>query len=222
MIDFKREKKGLYAEIKKRFDPLFLGRGFRWKAPNSWVLDLGWADQRCSLGVREVRSRLYLDLIGGAGMFVRRWHPVFQPDFEEYSSIGIPPASIGGPIHWIDKRLDFDSGRFTSLPEFEALLSSFYRAFEEKALPELAALTSEDQLFAVLFSENWSERISLAASQDRRAALAALMLSDRSGRESALEWAVAERNRIRAQEPGEERPGRWSELQNAMEYLSGA
>jgi hypothetical protein len=57
-------------------------------------------------------------------------------------------------------------------------------------------------------------------SQDRRGALIALMLAKREGKEKALAWAMNDVARIKAQEPDQERPGRWSNLQIAIDYLS--
>lgn len=219
MIDFRKERKALLEKVKAYFDSLFRAHQFEWRSGNNWVRELDWAQLCCSVGIRKISSGLYLELIGGGGLFARAYHPVFQPDFMEYSSTGVPPASLGGPLQWIDERLDFTDGRFTTLDELERWLPTYRRAFDERVIPELERVGTESKLLDLLLATDWSKQLRLAATQDRRAALVALMLARRSGGREALVWARAELDRIKAQEPDQERPGRWQELQRATRYL---
>jgi hypothetical protein len=219
MIDFASEKTRLYGEIKASFDPLFSAHQFKWAKLGFWVRDLGWSDQRCSLGIRQPKAAPYLELIGGAGIFVKQWHPIFQPDFRDFSTTGMPPASIGGPIHWIDQGMGFDEGRFTTFAGFQQLIPRFTHAITKRVLPELDRLKSEDSLLDALLDSEWTRHLTLGATQDRRAALATLMLSKKEGLTEALRWGSSELKRIKEQEPGQHRPGRWQELQRAIQFL---
>lgn len=218
MIDIKKEKKRLEEAFKASLDPLFLAKGFKWNKNNFWTRDLGWCVEQCSVGTRKRSSGLYCDILGGVGLFLPEYHK--QLEIESETTIAPCPTTIGGPIHWVDKRLDFDSGRFTTFEEFESWLPLYYRAFEECAIPELNRYQTEDMLLEALLQPDWLKSVKISMSQDRRGALIALMLAKREGKEKALAWAMNDVARIKAQEPGQERPGRWRNLQCAINYLS--
>ena len=218
MIDLKKEKKRLDEAIKAKLDPLFASKGFKWNKNNFWTRDVGWHIESSNLGFRKISSGLYCDLIGGVGLFLPEYHKTLG--IESETTIAPYPTTIGGPIHWIDKRLDFDSGRFTTFEEFEAWLPLYHRAFDECAIPELSRYQTEDMLLEALLQSDWLKSVKISMSQDRRGALVALMLAKREGAEKGLAWAMNDVARIKAQEPDQERPGRWRDLQRAIDYLS--
>jgi hypothetical protein len=220
MLDFKENQRKLEEALKAHLQPALSRHEFKWNKGNFWTRDIGWGLQQCSVGVRKISSGLYMEVIGGAGLFVPEHHSVFQPDYMAHRKAKhVPPSTLGGPIEWIDKRLAFDSGRFTTWDEFERWLPLYRRAFEECAIPELAHYPTEDALLDALLAPDWLESVKLSATQDRRGALVTLMLAKRDGRAQALAWALADIERIKAQEPGQERPVRWMELQRAVDHL---
>lgn len=220
MLDFKKEKQALYAAMKTHLDPLLSSKGFVWNKDNFWTRDRAWCVATLSLGARKRSNGLFCEVLGGVSVFLPEYHQLLGIETE--TVIAACPTTFGGPIHWIDERLDFDSGRFTTWPEFERWLPHYRRAFEECAIPELDRYPTEEALLDALLADDWLKAVKLTASQDRRGGLVALMMAKRDGKEKAIAWARADIERIRAQEPGQERPGRWQDLRRAVDYLSAS
>jgi hypothetical protein len=218
MLNLKTEKKRIDAALEAALDPVLSPRGFERHRENVWTRDLQWAQHACSIGVRKRHDGLFLEVIGGAGIFLREYHPVFQPDFMEYASSKIPPSTMGGPLHWIDERLNFDVGRFTTWEEFEQLMPLFKRAIDERVLPEFDRYESDEAVLRSLRRPNWSKEIRFSLTQDRRAALIVLMLAKYEGAAEALAWGRPELTRIKSQD--ETRSVRWRELQRAIDSVS--
>lgn len=218
MLDFRKEKGRLFAEIKTRLDPLMSSRGFMWNAGNFWTSDVGWAIRTCSLGVRRLSHGLYCDIIGGISLFLPAYHSILGLD--EETTAAPHPTTLGAPIHWVDTRLDDQSARFTTAEGFARALPAFVLAFEKCAIPELASYATEEDLLVALIDPLWVDRMKLAPSPDRRGALVALMLAKREGRDRGIAWARDDVDRIKGLTPGEKSPARWKDLRRAIEHLS--
>lgn len=196
-------------------DPLFSSHGYQRQNPSQWAKKLPSMIHMCSLGVHKTDSGQFWELIGGASIFLPEIHPLFQPDYKDFLGAKLP-STIGGPIHFIDKRLHFNSGRLRSENDLKKLLPVFRRAFEECALPELERYMTQEALLISLLDEDWVNRVLLAPSAQRRGAVVILLLAKYRGVSAARNWAREELERMRLDD---DRPVRWKEMQVALEVL---
>jgi hypothetical protein len=156
------------------------------------------------------------ELIGSGSISLPQYDRVFR---RKDSVASEKSPSLGGPIHWIDDRLDSNDGRFTSMPQLEQLLPKFERAFAERVLPELERYDTEGELLESLLRPDWLTSVKLSATQDTRGSLVALMLAARQGPKSAIEWARREVERIRAEKPLVRSSARYQDLLRTIEHL---
>lgn len=208
----------VYGLIREAIEPVVCPHGFAWHAGNFWTRDVAWAQLSCALGARKRRSATHCELYGGAGIFLREYHSQFQPDFEEFGTKAVPPATMGGPLDWLDPDSEIEDGGFTSVGELRQRLPDFARVFERVVIPALNQYQDEASLFAALMAPDWSKVVRFSLSQDRRAALLTLVIARNRSKEEAAAFASAELARIKQQEVIA-RPGRWKELSNAIAAL---
>lgn len=215
-FDFKRDKAAAEHLIKARLDPACSHFGYVWEKGNWWEKSIKWCIKRCHLGVRQVGLTKQPELIGSGSIFLPQYDRIFR---RKDSVVSEKSSSLGGPIHWIDDRLDSNAGRFASMAELEKVLPKFERAFAERVLPELERYETEDDLLESLLRSDWLTSVKLSATQDTRASLVALMLAAREGPKHATEWAKLEVERIRAEKPLVTSTARYQDLLRTIEHL---
>lgn len=216
MFDFRKDKISVEQAVVRRIGQLCERFGYAWKRGNWWEKETTWCVKRCNLGLRQVGMTKHPELIGGASIFLPQYDRIYRRDDSVVPEF---PSSLGSPVHWIDKRLDSNAGRFENMEELDAILPRFERAFEECVLPELERYKTEDDLLEALLSPEWLTSVKLSATQDIRGALVILMLAGRKGLGYAIEWGREEVERIRAEKPLVTSIARYQNILRCIEYL---
>ena len=190
--------------------------GYTWKKGNWWEKETTWCVKRCNLGLRQVGMTKRPELIGGGSIFLPQYDRIYRRDDSKETEY---PSSLGSPVHWIDKRLDSNAGRFDDMAELNAILPRFERAFEECVLTELERYRTEDDLLEALLSPEWLTSVKLSATQDVRGALVTLMLAGRKGSGNAIRWASEQVELIKAEKPLVTSTARYQNILRCIEYL---
>ena len=221
MFDFKRQTKEADLLIRGRLDTIFLAKGYvhtrsKYKG-NFWERKFDWCKKRCSLGIQAVGMTRKPEFIGGATIELPKFFSAIR---REDWVAGEDGVGLGGPVHWIDKRLE-DTLRFESFEEFAALLPKFERAFVECALPELERYADQETLLEALLQPDWLQSVKLSLNPDRRGALVTLMMAERDGKDKAIAWGLAEAERIKAEQPYVTTNKYYQEIERSINFLQG-